>query len=83
MPASDPKTVGWRPTCQHEAEPIPAIVLDPFTGSGTTGEVCRQLGRRFIGLDLSARYLGLLAMPRAERKQVRAALNDLPLFSVK
>jgi adenine specific DNA methylase Mod len=83
MPASDPKTVGWRPTCKHEAEPLPAIVLDPFCGSGTTGAVARDLGRRFIGLDLSANYLGLLALPRAERKQIEAALNDLPLFSVK
>lgn len=35
------------------------IVLDPFAGSGTTGLVARQLGRRFVGLDLSAKYLQL------------------------
>jgi hypothetical protein len=75
-------TTGWRPTCTHEAAPIPAIVLDPFCGSGTTGAVARELGRRFIGLDLNPRYLGLLAMPRAERKHVAAALSELPLFAL-
>jgi DNA modification methylase len=34
-------------------------VLDPFTGSGTTGMVARQLGRHFIGIDLNADYLNL------------------------
>lgn len=29
------------------------IVLDPFFGSGTTGQVAQQLGRQFIGIDLN------------------------------
>jgi site-specific DNA-methyltransferase (cytosine-N4-specific) len=32
------------------------LVLDPFFGSGTTGEVCINLGRRFVGIELSADY---------------------------
>ena len=28
------------------------LVLDPFMGSGTTGRVCDQLKRDFIGYDL-------------------------------
>lgn len=27
------------------------VVLDPFLGSGTTGEVCAKLGLRFIGIE--------------------------------
>jgi 16S rRNA G966 N2-methylase RsmD len=30
------------------------LVVDPFCGSGTTGAACIDLGRRFVGLDLSA-----------------------------
>jgi DNA modification methylase len=32
------------------------VVLDPFFGSGTTGEVCEQLGRRWIGIELNQDY---------------------------
>lgn len=32
-------------------------VLDPFFGSGTTGLVARQLGRKCIGIDLNPDYL--------------------------
>jgi site-specific DNA-methyltransferase (cytosine-N4-specific) len=32
------------------------IVLDPFFGSGTTGEVAQRLGRRWIGCELNPDY---------------------------
>jgi site-specific DNA-methyltransferase (cytosine-N4-specific) len=35
------------------------LVLDPFCGSGTTGVVCRRLGRSFVGIDLQPQYLKL------------------------
>jgi DNA modification methylase len=34
--------------------PAGGTVLDPFFGSGTTGQVAQQLGRQFIGIDLNA-----------------------------
>jgi len=32
------------------------LVLDPFSGVGTTAVVARQTGRRYIGIDISAKY---------------------------
>lgn len=34
-------------------------VLDPFSGSGTTGLAAARHGRRYIGIDLNADYLDL------------------------
>ena len=31
-------------------------VLDPFAGSGSTGEACVSLGRRFIGIERDGKY---------------------------
>lgn len=35
------------------------IVLDPFSGSGTTLRVCQQLGRKAIGFELNPDYVNL------------------------
>lgn len=34
-------------------------VLDPFSGSGTTGLAAQRTGRRYIGIDINAEYLEL------------------------
>jgi DNA modification methylase len=39
-------------------------VLDPFCGSGTTGMVALKRGRRFVGIDLSPKYLDLALRTR-------------------
>jgi site-specific DNA-methyltransferase (adenine-specific) len=35
------------------------IILDPFTGSGTTHIACKQLNRRFIGFELNPDYVDI------------------------
>lgn len=34
-------------------------ILDPFMGSGTTGVVCKKLGRDFIGIEIAPEYYEL------------------------
>ena len=43
------------------------LVLDPFIGSGTVGKVCERLGRRWVGLDLSAEYIEIAKRRTAQR----------------
>ena len=35
------------------------IILDPFTGSSTTGLAAVAHGRKFVGIDLEKKYLDL------------------------
>ena len=53
-----PKATDFQPTCTCDAKRVPATVLDPFIGSGTTIAVAQQIGRHGIGLDLNPDYLG-------------------------
>lgn len=39
--------------------PEGGTVLDPFCGSGTTGVVCMEEGRRFVGIELNPDYVEL------------------------
>ncbi len=48
------------------AVPVPGLVLDPFSGSGTTGVAAKSLGRQAILIDISEDY-GLLARARVEK----------------
>ena len=49
-----------------------STVLDPFSGSGTTGLAAGQLGHPYIGIDLSAEYLDLSLRTRL----AQSALTD-------
>lgn len=84
----------FRPACRCGADKRPAVVLDLFSGSGTTGLVARALGRDAILVDLSLDYLSnqaraRLELDRLEEMEAGAGIVDngdpdlsgLPLFS--
>ncbi len=45
--------------CILAGAPVGHTVLDPFLGSGTTAAVARQLGRRYLGIELNPDYIKL------------------------
>lgn len=49
-------------------------ICDPFMGSGTTGQACAKLGRRFIGIECNREFFD-----EAQRR-IQDALNSQPLF---
>lgn len=56
---AETRTTGWEPTCRHEAPLARALVLDPFMGSGTTGQVAFESGRDFVGIELNPTYAAM------------------------
>jgi DNA modification methylase len=50
------ETLGWQPTCKCNAEKVPSVCLDPFSGAGTTAWVAKKLNRKAIGFDISEEY---------------------------
>jgi DNA modification methylase len=67
IPLAQQRRESWRPTCDHGTEPVPCVVFDPFSGSGTTVDVARHLNRRGVGLELSVEYLQLAQRRTAQR----------------
>ena len=55
-----------------------AWILDPFTGSSTTGIAASLLGRRFLGIDITDSYLDISRKRREELNspRVRATYID-------
>lgn len=49
-------------------------VLDPFSGSGTTGVAAIQTGRRFLGFEIDPRWVDL-ANKRIEAAKAQGVLN--------
>lgn len=45
--------------CILAGAPVGGVVLDPFFGSGTTGQVAQALNRQFIGCELNLTYKSL------------------------
>jgi len=45
--------------CILAGSPRGATILDPFSGSGTTGMVALEEGRQYVGIDINREYLDL------------------------
>lgn len=81
------QTTGWSPSCQcPDNVPVPATVLDPFGGSGTTALVANDLGRDAVLIELNPEY-AKLARDRLRQglQSVESGIadddgSDLPLF---
>lgn len=54
--------------------PFSGVVLDPFTGSGTTGVCAVKSGRKFIGLEMDQRWFDLAC------KRISDALKQPDMF---
>ena len=64
--------VGWQKTCECiDSQPVPATVLDPFLGSGTTGLVAQKYGRNWIGCEINPEYAKIASLRLAEESLVK------------
>jgi len=67
--------IDWRPSCDCGlAETVPAVVLDPFMGAGTTGLAAYELGRNYSGVELNPQYAAMA------RKRLAAAGEEYGLL---
>ena len=55
--------------------PEGAVVLDPFTGSGSTGRACVLEGRRFVGIEREREYCEIA------RARIAASVDGIGLFA--
>jgi DNA modification methylase len=60
--------IGWEPSCDCGAEPIPCTVLDPFAGRGTTLMMAEKLGRRWIGIEVTKEASEIIRQNMITRK---------------
>ncbi len=58
-PHPTPKPVGLMERILSCSTDSGDVVLDPFMGSGTTGVACANLGRKFIGIEISEKYFAI------------------------
>jgi site-specific DNA-methyltransferase (adenine-specific) len=54
-----------------------AWILDPFSGSGTTGIAASLLGRRYLGLEKEEKYLSMSKARREELERLDTRDNYL------
>jgi hypothetical protein len=56
VPIMQTRTLGWKPRCFCGSHIVPCIVLDPFSGAGSTGVVALELNRQYIGIEPNPEY---------------------------
>jgi len=67
---------GYACDCPDTAAPTtPGVVLDPFSGTGTTALMAKVLGRRAVGVDLSADYCRLAQWRVNDPGQIASAMQ--------
>jgi len=76
--SDETKTLGWHTMCSCNAEVVPATVLDPFGGSGTTSMMATKLGRQSIMYELSPEYCELSQERNKQLGLVEAQLYQPP-----
>ena len=59
----------------HAAPTTPAVVLDPFGGTGTTALVAKALGRHGISVDMSADYCRLAKWRTTDEGEMARAMQ--------
>ncbi len=70
--------------CKLTKTPTGGIVLDPFTGSGTTGIACVKTGRQFVGVEKDKDYCEIACKRiESENKQIQAEKDKYGLFGEK
>ena len=62
--------------CIRAGSPLGGVILDPFSGTGTTGAASLQLARKYIGIDLSEKYVEM-SRKRLQRISDQSNLFDL------
>ena len=56
--------------------PAGGTVLDPFTGSGTTGMTAKRLGRNFVGIEINPEYQTM------STERIAAVVPDAPQLTL-
>lgn len=54
------RTVGWQQSCKCVPhEPVPCLILDHFSGAGTTCMMAAHLGRDWVGIEINPDYAAM------------------------
>jgi DNA modification methylase len=77
LKAADPDRItGYVCACPEPTAPTrPAVVLDPFGGTGTTALVAKALGRHGISVDMSADYCRLAQWRTTDEAHLAKAMR--------